>query len=77
MTNAVVGIVIVLIIVAGITTGVVAYFRLLRHRADAQANAAYREFAAQATAKQEELRQEVAELNGRLKEVEQLLRSVG
>ncbi|MEV0697440.1 hypothetical protein AB0I53_05915 [Saccharopolyspora sp. NPDC050389] len=77
MTNAVVGIAIVLIIVAGITTGFVAYFRMLRHRADAQAMAEYREFAARATAEQEELRRELAEMHGRLKEVESLLRSVG
>lgn len=77
MTGEVVGILVTLIAVAGVTTSIVAYFRLQQHRADAQALTAYREFAAQAVADQRELRAEVAEVHQRLKSVEELLRSVG
>ncbi|MDA3647757.1 hypothetical protein LZ318_37000 [Saccharopolyspora indica] len=76
MTGEVVGIVITLIAVAGITTIFVAYFGLQRHRADAKALAEYREFAEQAVAEQEELRAELAEVHERLKSVEGLLRSI-
>lgn len=75
--GAVIAILIVLIAVGGITIGVVAYFRLQRHRADAVAMASYRKLAEQAVAEQELLRAQLAELTSRLSAVEELLRSVG
>ena len=68
---------IVLIIVGGVTLGVMSYFRLQRHRADAVALAHYRKLAEEAVANQEALHTELAALTGRLTEVEALLRSVG
>ena len=75
--GAVIAILIVLIAVGGVTIGVVAYFRLQRHRADAVAMASYRKLAEQAVAEQEMLRAQLAELTSRLNAVEELLRSVG
>ncbi|GAA2138658.1 hypothetical protein GCM10009760_20160 [Kitasatospora kazusensis] len=76
MTGAIVAIVIVFIVVGGITTGVVAHFRLQRHRADALAMAGYRKLAEEAVAHQQALHDRLAELNARVGAVEQLLRSV-
>ncbi|MEU6115250.1 hypothetical protein ABZ840_12070 [Streptomyces sp. NPDC047117] len=77
MTGAVITIAIILIIVGGSTAGVVAYFRLQRHRADAVAMASYRKLAEEATTGQQLLRQELTLLDQRLKSIEDLLRSVG
>ncbi|GAB2658906.1 hypothetical protein GCM10027271_17000 [Saccharopolyspora gloriosae] len=76
MSGAFVAILIVLIVVVGITVSVSAYFRLQRHRADAVAMAAYRKLAEEAVAKQDSLREEIAELSGRIAEVERLLKSI-
>ncbi|MFF8292936.1 hypothetical protein ACF068_27445 [Streptomyces sp. NPDC016309] len=76
MTGAVIAIAVVLIVVGGITAGVVAYFRLQRHRADALAMVSYRKLAEEAVAQQEALRGQLAELGDRVKAVETLLRSV-
>jgi hypothetical protein len=76
MIAATISIGIVLIAVGGITAGVVAYFRLQSHRADAVAMAGYRKLAEQAVANQEALRRELNELTTRLTTIEQLLRSV-
>jgi hypothetical protein len=76
MTGAVIAIAIVLIAIGGITSSVVAYFRLQRHRADAVAMAGYRKLAEQAVANQETLHAQLAELTTRLAAVEDLLRSV-
>lgn len=76
MTGAVVAIVIVLITVGGIVLGVVGYFRLQRHRADAVAMAAYRKLAEQAVSNQEILFGELGRLTERVAAIEELLRSV-
>ncbi|MFC0432520.1 hypothetical protein [Kutzneria buriramensis] len=76
MTGAIVAIAIVLIVIGGITAGVVSYFRLQRHRADAIAMASYRKLAEQAVANQEALQAELATVAARLASVEELLRSV-
>ncbi|MCX2732070.1 hypothetical protein OOZ19_17665 [Saccharopolyspora sp. NFXS83] len=76
MSGAFVAILIVLIVVVGITVSVSAYFRLQRHRADAVAMAAYRKLAEEAVAKQDSLREEIAQLSGRIAEVERLLKSI-
>jgi type II secretory pathway pseudopilin PulG len=76
MTGAVIAIAIVLITIGGITSSLVAYYRLQRHRADAVAMAAYRKLAEQAVTNQETLHARIAELTERLAAVEHLLRSV-
>lgn len=76
MTGAVIAIAIVLIVIGGIATSVVSYFRLQRHRADAVAMAGYRKLAEQAVTNQESLHAELRALAERLSAVEQLLRSV-
>lgn len=76
MTGAIIAIAIVLIAVGGITAGVVSYFSLQRHRADAVAMAGYRKLAEQAVANQESLHAELRALTTRLSAVEELLRSV-
>ena len=52
MQGALIAVGIVFIVVGGITAGVVSYFRLQSHRADAVAMAAYRQLAEQAVANQ-------------------------
>ncbi|WP_329182016.1 hypothetical protein OG754_39880 (plasmid) [Streptomyces decoyicus] len=76
MTGAIIAIAIVLIVVGGITASVVAYFRLQRHRADAEAMASYRKLAEEAVARQASVDAQLAEINERVKVVESLLRSV-
>jgi hypothetical protein len=76
MTGAVITIAIVLIVMGGVTSSVVAYFRLQRHRADAVAMAGYRKLAEQAVANQEALQGRLDEVATRLASVEELLRSV-
>jgi hypothetical protein len=76
MRDAVIPIVIIAIIIGGITVALTSYFKLLRHRADAQAMAGYRELAAKTLANQETLRTELTGISTRLSEVERLLRSV-
>ncbi|MFF0740098.1 hypothetical protein ACFYVL_06815 [Streptomyces sp. NPDC004111] len=77
MTGAVITIAIILILVGGSTAGVISYFRLQRHRADAVAMAHYRRLAEQSTAQLELLQDRLSLIDGRLKEIENLLRSVG
>jgi hypothetical protein len=77
MTGAVITIAIILIIVGGSTAGVISYFRLQRHRADAVAMAHYRKLAEQSTAQLDLLHDRLSLIDGRLKEIESLLRSVG
>lgn len=77
MAGIVIPIAIVLISVGSVTLGVLSYFKLQRHRADAVAMAAYRKLAEEAVANQDALRSELASVTGRLAEVEKLLRSVG
>ncbi|MFE7135418.1 hypothetical protein ACFVIM_31620 [Streptomyces sp. NPDC057638] len=76
MTGAVVAIAIVLIVVGGITASVVAYFRLQRHRADAAAVESYRKLAEEAAVNHSVLQSQLADLTGRVKGIEGLLRSV-
>ncbi|MCC2274649.1 hypothetical protein LKL35_04230 [Streptomyces sp. ET3-23] len=76
MTGAIVAIAIVLIIVGGITAGVVSHFRLQRHRADAVAMASYRKLAEEAVAGQQQLRAELADLKAQVAAVDDLLRSI-
>ncbi|MFE7133905.1 hypothetical protein ACFVIM_23920 [Streptomyces sp. NPDC057638] len=76
MTGGTITIAIVLIIVGGVTASVVAYFRLQRHRADAVAMASYRKLAEEATVEQLKLRAELTRLDDRLRDIEDLLRSV-
>ncbi|MFD0167385.1 hypothetical protein ACFVJH_25055 [Streptomyces decoyicus] len=65
------------IIFASVTTIVVSYFRLQRHRADAAALAEYRSLAERVTVQQETMSAQLAELGDRVKAVEKLLHSVG
>ncbi|SFE56198.1 hypothetical protein SAMN04487904_10378 [Actinopolyspora lacussalsi subsp. righensis] len=76
MSGAVTAILIVLIAVGGLTTGVVTYFRLQRHRADAVAMANYRKLAEEAVARQEAVENRLRELDSRLTEIERMLRSI-
>jgi hypothetical protein len=76
MTGALISISIVLITIGGIAAVVLSYFRLQQHRADAVAMAAYRKLAEQAVTNQEDLRAALAELDTRITEIVQLLRSV-
>jgi hypothetical protein len=68
---------ITLIVVGGITAGVVSYFRLQSHRADAVAMAAYRQLAEQAVANQQQIHAGLDAIGQRLGSVERLLRDVG
>ncbi len=77
MTGAIIAIAIVLIAIGGITVGVVSYFRLQRHRADAVAMAEYRKLAEQAVENQEALNNQLGELTTRVAAVEKILRDVG
>ncbi|MEU8028938.1 hypothetical protein [Streptomyces sp. NPDC049099] len=77
MIGAVITIAIILLVVGGITGSVVAYFRLLRHRADAAAMAGYRKLAEEVTAAQLALQGQLGALDKRIQAVEGLLRSVG
>jgi hypothetical protein len=76
MTGAVVTITLVLIAFGGITLGVVCYFRLQRHRADAAAMAGYHVLAERAVAGQDALRGELTRLTTRVVTVQELPRSV-
>ncbi|MFE0171851.1 hypothetical protein ACFWZ2_06000 [Streptomyces sp. NPDC059002] len=76
MTGAVIAIAIVLIIVGGMTASLVAYFRLQRHRADAEAMASYRKLAEEAVARQAAVDTQLGEISERVEAVENLLRSV-
>ncbi|MER7702112.1 hypothetical protein ABTX81_04300 [Kitasatospora sp. NPDC097605] len=76
MTGALIAIAIVLIVIGGITTSTVAYFRLQRHRSEAAAMAEYRRLAEEAVANQQALHGKLDELNSRVESVETLLRSV-
>lgn len=77
MIGAVIPITIVAIVVGGVTVGLVSYYRLQRHRADAVAMAAYRKLAEEAVAGQQEMHVQLVELTLRLTTLEYLLRSVG
>ncbi|MGJ7907199.1 hypothetical protein ACOQFL_12035 [Actinopolyspora sp. H202] len=76
MSGAVTAILIVLIAVGGLTTAVVTYFRLQRHRTDAVAMANYRKLAEEAVARQEAVENRLRELDSRLAEIERMLRSI-
>ncbi|SDP64293.1 hypothetical protein SAMN04487905_106219 [Actinopolyspora xinjiangensis] len=76
MSGLVAAILIVLIAVGGVTIGVVTYFRLQRHRADAVAMANYRKLAEEAVGRQEAVENRLRELDSRLAEIEKLLRSI-
>ncbi|MEW1719154.1 hypothetical protein [Streptomyces sp. NPDC093109] len=76
MTGGIVAILITFIVVGGVSGSTMAYFTLQRHRADAVAMAGFRKLAEEAVAEQEALRTELSDLNGRIAEVESLLRSV-
>ncbi|GAA2398630.1 hypothetical protein GCM10010420_26060 [Streptomyces glaucosporus] len=76
MTGGIIAIAVVFIIVGGVTAMVVAYFRLQRHRADAVAMASYRKLAEDVITRQEALQGRLDELGDRLRDVENLLRSV-
>ncbi|MCX5385382.1 hypothetical protein OG432_10670 [Streptomyces sp. NBC_00442] len=77
MTGAVITITITLLVVGGITGSVVAYFRLLRHRADAVAMAEFRKLAEELPGVQLALQAQLGALDERMKSIENLLRSVG
>lgn len=77
MTGGVIAVVIVLIVVGGFTAGLVAYFRLQRHRSDAVAMASYRRLAEQAVENQIALNTRLDAMETRLKAMDDLLRSVG
>jgi hypothetical protein len=68
---------IVLIVVGGITAGVISYFRLQSHRTDAVAMAGYRQLAEEAVANQQQIRAGLDAIGQRLASVERLLRDVG
>jgi fatty-acid desaturase len=68
---------IVLIVIAGATVIVVSYHRLLTHRSDAAAMAAYRQLAEQTAAGQEQLHQRLDAIDTRIAAMESLLREVG
>ncbi|GAB2658877.1 hypothetical protein GCM10027271_16960 [Saccharopolyspora gloriosae] len=70
-----VGALIVLVVVGGISVSLVSYFRLQAHRVDAVANAHYRTFVERSVAEQAGLRFRLGELSARVESVEQLLRS--
>ncbi|WP_329182045.1 hypothetical protein OG754_39950 (plasmid) [Streptomyces decoyicus] len=76
MTGGTVAILITFIVVGGISGATIAYFALQRHRADAVAMAGYRKLAEEAVAGQEALRAQLAAVNTRVIEVENMLRSV-
>lgn len=84
MSGGLIAVIIVVVSVGGVTTCVVSYFRLQRHRAEAVAMAAYRKLAEEAVenaeravAEQAEVRTQLGILNNRLTAIEKLLRSVG
>ncbi|MEV5568158.1 hypothetical protein AB0L54_35690 [Streptomyces sp. NPDC052196] len=77
MIGAVITISITLLVVGGITASVVAYFRLLRHRADAIAMAEFRKLAEELPLVQQALGRQLGALEERMKSIENLLRSVG
>ncbi|KOG38917.1 hypothetical protein [Streptomyces decoyicus] len=75
--STIIPIAVLVIIFASVTTIVVSYFRLQRHRADAAALAEYRRLAERITVQQETVSAQLAELGDRVKAVEKLLHSVG
>lgn len=75
--STIIPIAVLVIIFASVTTIVVSYFRLQRHRADAAALAEYRGLAERITVQQETMSAQLAELGDRVKAVEKLLHSVG
>ncbi|MET7799167.1 hypothetical protein [Streptomyces decoyicus] len=75
--STIIPIAVLVIIFASVTTIVVSYFRLQRHRADAAALAEYRGLAERITVQQEAVSAQLAELGDRVKAVEKLLHSVG
>jgi len=77
MTGGIIAVMIVLISIGGVTAGVVSYFRLQRHRADAVAMASYRRLAEQAVENQAALNARLDDMDSRLKAMDDLLRSVG
>ncbi|MGV9295050.1 MULTISPECIES: hypothetical protein [Amycolatopsis] len=77
MSGGLTALAIVLVSIGGVTASVVSYFRLQRHRADAVALAGYRKLAQQAIANQQAIETRLTQLDDRLSEVENLLRSVG
>jgi fatty-acid desaturase len=76
MTGAVIAISIVLIVIGGIATITVSYYRLQRHRADAVALAGYRRLAEEAAAAQTEIRARLTSFDLRLAAIEKLLKDV-
>ncbi|WP_030989656.1 hypothetical protein [Streptomyces sp. NRRL S-1813] len=75
--STIIPIAVLVIIFASVTTIVVSYFRLQRHRADAAAMAEYRRLAERITVQQETVSAQLVELGDRVKAVEKLLHSVG
>ncbi|MEJ8649526.1 hypothetical protein WKI65_15875 [Streptomyces sp. MS1.AVA.3] len=75
--STIIPIAVLVIIFASVTTIVVSYFRLQRHRADAASLAEYRSLAERGTVQQETMGAQLAELGDRGKAVEKLLHSVG
>jgi len=74
--NAVIAIVVVATVTAGLTLMVMAYFRTQRHKLDAAALRDYRALAEQVAAQQQGVTDRLDEIGRRLAAVEQLLRSV-
>ncbi len=74
MTGAVISIAIVLIVVGGAAAIVVGYFQLQRHRTDAVAMDGYRRLAEEVAAAQTGVLGSLRALDGRLDEIENLLR---
>ncbi|MCZ1008591.1 hypothetical protein [Streptomyces lydicus] len=76
-SSTIIPIAVLVIIFGAVTTIVVSYFKLQRHRADAAALAEYRKLAERFSAQQEAVGAQLAELGDRVKAVEKLLHSVG
>ncbi|RJL32061.1 hypothetical protein [Bailinhaonella thermotolerans] len=79
LNSIVIPIAVMLILFGAISACVAFYFRFERRRAEllTAEMAGYRELAERALAQQEESRARIAELTGKVAEVERILRSVG
>jgi type II secretory pathway pseudopilin PulG len=74
--GGIIAIVIIGIIFTAIAVSIVSFFQLQKHRADAVAFAAYRKLAEEAVQKQDQLLTELQALDGKVGEIERMLRSV-
>lgn len=74
--GGIIAVVIIAIIFTAIAVSIVSFFQLQKHRADAVAFAAYRKLAEEAVQKQEQLLTELQALDGKVDEIERMLRSV-